>query len=273
MSVDTADTRWAGTPLDTEHWLEGRTGFPPGSVLATSSPESAEVVATARGLTLSRRQLDEVVAFAEFLAGRKLGEDDRAELADDIIDAFDDTPKAALRFLRPLSAAVRRVGSLDPIRRAQRRLQALTTTWVVELRREADSGELSPVMTVVSRHNPVVRHWAAGGIVLVADALDARWEQHRLVLGLAGRAPEPVERLAERLVARTEDASRLEVAELAAAEVRLLVIRSWLRDLGRNALAELSAEIDRGAASALDVDIVVQQVGHRAALGRTGRLS
>ncbi|MDY7084202.1 MAG: hypothetical protein SYR96_03760 [Actinomycetota bacterium] len=259
----------------TEHWLEGPTGFPAGGVGAdlleqnTSGP--AEVVATARGLCMSRRQVNEVIAFAEFLAGQALDADERADLTADMIDAFDDSPKAALRFLRPLTAAVRRVGALDPLRRAQRRLQALTTTYVVEHRRQTDGNELSPVMTVVSRHNPVVRQWAASGIVLVADALTARWEQHRLVLGLAGREAEPADQLGRRLVARTDLAGRLEIAELAAAEVRLLLIRAWLRDLGLTATADLGAEIDRAAASALDVDIVVQQVGHRAALGRTGR--
>ncbi|MEV6301896.1 hypothetical protein AB0M02_20960 [Actinoplanes sp. NPDC051861] len=261
----TVQTGHHPSPLDTEHWLEGPTGFPAGGVVLDPA-EPSEVVATSRGLTLTRRQLDEVIAFTEFLAGRALPGEDRLELAADLTDAFDDTPKAALKFLRPLTAGVRRVGSLDPLRRAQRRLQALTTTYVVEQRRQSDGDELSPVMTVVSRYNPVVRQWAASGIVLVADALTARWEQHRLVLGLAGREPEPFDQLARRLVARTDRAGKLEVAELAAAEFRLLVVRRYLRDLGRTATGELAAEIDRAAASALDVDIVVQQVGHRAAL-------
>jgi hypothetical protein len=266
--------RWAGTPLATDHWLEGPSGFPDGGVgcalHADGSGSISAVVATARGLSLTRRQVDEVLAFAEFLAGCALPAEERADLEEDLVDAFDDAPGNALRFLRPLAAGVRRVASLDPIRRSQRRLQALTTTYTVEHRRQADGARLSPVMEVVSRHNPVVRQWAASGIVLVADALAARWEQHRLVLGLVGMDAEEPGRLADRLLARTEHAGRLEIAELAAAEPRLLQVRCWLRDIGTTALDVLRDEVARSAASALDVDIVVQQVGHRAALARTG---
>lgn len=264
-----ATDRWAGTPLATEHWLESRSGFPAGSA-GEDGPGADTTVATARGIGLTRRQLDEVVAFTEFLAGSALSGPHRAELEDDIVDAFEDSPKQATRFLDTLSGGVRRVGSMEPLERCQRRLQALTTTYVAEQRRLADGAEPSPVMAVVARHNPLVRYWASTGVVLVADAVTARIEQHRLVLSLVGREPEDPPGLRTRLLEGTGRAGRLENAELAASELRLLGTRAWLRDLGGTALDRLREELERAVASALDVDIVVQQVAYRAALSLAG---
>ncbi|GAA4715957.1 hypothetical protein [Phytohabitans rumicis] len=261
-----ADPTWAGTPLAEPHWLESPTGFPPGSVAETGLGSATDVLTTARRLTLSRRQVDEVVAFAEFLAGCALPGGDRAELLDDLVDAFEDSPVTATGFLRPLSAGMRRVTSADPIQRATRRLQALTTTWTVEQRRIADGADLNPVMEVVSRHNPLLRHWAVSGVVLVADALTSRLAQHRLVCSLVGAEPESDGALTDRLLARLDEASPAEAADFAAAQVRLLCIRAWLRNMGRGTLDNLRRELDRAIRSALDVDIVVQQVGFRASM-------
>ncbi|MFI7552734.1 hypothetical protein ACIBQ2_23650 [Micromonospora sediminimaris] len=260
-----AARRWAGTPLATEHWLERASGFPRDDV-SVDPAAAATVVAASRGYRLTRGHLAETVAFAEFLAGEAFTTEERAELEQDVVDAFEDSPKRALQSLRPLSGGVRRVAALNPVQRAQRRLQALTASYLLELRRQADGRELSPLTAVVSRHNPVVRHWASAGVVLVADALAARMEQHRLVLCLIGRDLEAPALLAERLLARAEQAGRLEVAELAASELRLLLLRAWLTDLGTTALAKVREDVDRAVQSALDVDIVVQHVGYRAAL-------
>ena len=260
------DLRWAGTPLETGHWLEVGTGFPPGGVVETGLGAATDVLSTARRMTLTRRQVDEIVAFAELLAGEALDPDERDELQDDVVDAFEDSPVSATKFFRPLTGGVDRMGSARPIERAGRRLQALTATWTIEQRRIADGAELNPVMEVVSRHNPLIRHWASAGIVLVTDALNDRTEQHRLVLSLIGAEPEPVDRLTERLIERTSFASIAEIAELAASQVRLLCTRAWLRDLGDTALTRLREELEPAVRSALDVDIVVQQVGFRASM-------
>lgn len=261
---------WAGTPLAQEHWLESASGFPPGSIGASAAAVPDQPVSTARGVRLTRRQLAEALAFAEFLAGSALSDGDRSELEDDLVDAFEDSPKSAMRHLRTLDGGIARIGSLDPISRCQRRLQALTATHTIEQRRLTDGADPSPMMAVVSRYNPVVRHWASTGIVLVADALVARAAQHRLVLSLAGREPEEPESLARRLMDAIGSAGRIELAELAASELRLLATRAWLRDMGAKELGRLREEVTRAAASALDVDIVVQQVGFRAALGLAG---
>jgi len=255
-------------PWSVEHWLEGASGFPPGSVGASTPDDLGIVVATARGLTLQRRQVDEVTAFAEFLAGCSFTDAERADLSDDLIDAFEDSPKQALRFLTGLAGGVRRLGSMHPVERAQRRLQALTTCYVTELRRQADGDEFSPIMAMVSRHNPVLRHWAATGVVLVADALESRVELHRIVLGLVGRHLEDPAALRTQLLERTVDCGRLEIAELAASQLRLIGTRAWLRDMGTMALTRFRQELEPAIASALDVDIVVQQVAYRAAMAQ-----
>jgi hypothetical protein len=266
---DQTTDRWAGTPLAEEHWLESASGFPPGGI-GTAAPEPDLPVATSRGVHLTRHQLTEALAFAEFLAGHALTADDRSELEEDIVDAFEDSPKQATRHLRTLAGGISRIGSLDAINRCQRRLQALTTTYTIEQRRLADGADPSPMMAVVGRYNPLVRHWASTGVVLVADALTARAAQHRLVLSLAGRAPEEPHALARRLLDATAGASRTEIAELATSELRLLATRAWLRDMGEAALGRLREEVTRAVASALDVDIVVQQVGFRAAIAVAG---
>jgi hypothetical protein len=139
-------------------------------------------------------------------------------------------------------------------------------SYSVDQRRRADGADANPIMEVVTRHNPLVRYWASTGIVLVADALAARVDHHRLVLCLVGREVDDADALAARLVARIEHAGTLEIAELAAAESRLIETRSWLRDMGETALRQLRRELADAVASAFDVDIVVQQVGYRAAL-------
>ncbi|HZM81220.1 MAG TPA: hypothetical protein VFC19_36300 [Candidatus Limnocylindrales bacterium] len=186
------------------------------------------------------------------------------------VDAYGGTRLGAVRHLRTLGGGISQIGSLDPINRCQRRLQALTATYIIEQRRQSDGAEPSPIMAVVGRYNPLVRYWASTGIVLVADALTARAAQHRLVLGLARREPEEPHALARRLLDATASASRVEIAELAASEFRLLTTRAWLRDMGGAALERLREEVTRAAASALDVDIVVQQMGYRAALSLAG---
>ena len=258
----------ADTSLRDEHWLESATGFPAGSVGACPPEAGTAIVASARGHTLARQQLDEVLAFTEFLAGRAVPERERAELERDIIDAFEDSPKQATGFLRGLTGGVRRIATLDPIERCQRRLQALTTTYTIEERRGADGMDPSPVMAVVARHNPVIRYWRSTGIVLVADAVASRVQLHGLVLAMAGRPAEDPAVLSRRLIDRTHTAGRLEIAELAASQLRLLSTRAWLRDMGNAALERLRDEVVPAVASALDVDIVVQQVGYRAALAQ-----
>lgn len=266
MTVMAVDTRWAGTPLDRPHWLEGDTGFPAGGIADTGLGPDTEILATARQASLTRRQVDEVVAFAELLAGRALPGSDREQLSEDLVDAFEDSPVQTIGFLRPLTGGVARLATMGPVERAVRRLQALTTTWTLEQRRLVDGADLNPVLEVVHRHNPLVRHWASTGVVLVADLLTARADQHRLVLSLIGVAAQEERALIERLLARVDAAGPAEIAELAAAQVRLLCIRIWLRDLGETALGHLIADLTRAVPSALDVDIVVEQVAFRASL-------
>lgn len=266
----TTTDRWAGTPLAEEHWLESMSGFPHGGIATAPPPEPDVPVATARGIHLTRRQLVEALAFTEFLAGSALSASDRSELEADLVDAFEDSPKHAVRHLRTLAGGIRQIGALDPLGRCQRRLQALTATYTIEQRRRSDGADPSPMMAVVGRYNPLVRHWASTGIVLVADALTARAAQHRLVLSLAGHEPEEPHALARRLLDATDGASRTEIAELAASELRLLTTRAWLRDMGGTVLGRLREEVARAVASALDVDIVVQQVAYRAALSLAG---
>jgi hypothetical protein len=260
---------WTGTPLAVQHWLEGASGFPPGSIGA-QAPETDVSLTSSRGVQLTRRQMAEVIAFAEFLAGSALSAGDRSELEEDIVDAFEDAPRQASRHLRTLAGGIEKIASLDAISRCQRRLQALTTTYTIEQRRLADGGDPSPMMAVVGRYNPLVRHWASTGIVLVADALAARAAQHRLVLTLAAREPEDQQALSRRLLDATAGASRVEIAELAASELRLLATRAWLRDMGAEALGRLREEVTRAVVSALDVDIVVQQIGYRASMSLAG---
>src|SRR4051812_37819330 len=135
MTVMAVDTRWAGTPLDRPHWLEGGTGFPPGGIADTGLGLDTEILAGARQASLTRRQVDEVVAFAELLAGRALPEPDRAQLSEDLVEAFEDSPVETIGFLRPLAGGVTRLATMGPVERAVRRLQALTTTWTLEQRR------------------------------------------------------------------------------------------------------------------------------------------
>ncbi len=265
---DIPDGRWAGTPLASEHWLESAAGFPQGGIGACANGDGgAEVVSAVRGFRLTRQQVGEVLAFAEFMAGSALAPADRAEIEQDIVDAFEDSPKMALKFLQPISGGVARVGALDPMQRCQRRLHALTSSYTVDQRKRSDGADPDPIMSVVGRYNPLVRYWASTGIVLVEDALTARFQLHRLVLSLIGREPEAPQGLREHLLARLDDAGPVEIADLAAAEYRLLSTRAWLRDLGDKTLRALRDDLDRAVPSALDVDIVVQQVGFRAALG------
>ncbi|MGF1647364.1 MAG: hypothetical protein ACFCVF_10665 [Kineosporiaceae bacterium] len=264
--------RWAGTPLATLHWLETANGFPAGSV-GERGLGGDDVVAATRGITLTRRQVDEVLAFAEFLTGAALPAADLAELADDIVDAFEDSPLPTVRALRPLADGVHRVRVMDPVERAGRRVQALATTYGIQLRRLADGDDPSPVMDVVLRRNPVVRHWSAASLVLVEDVLAARLDQHRLVHALVGRTLEDPAGLRARLLAVADESPAVENGELVASQVRLLCLRAWLRDLGDKALARVRSDLDRALASALDTDIVVQQLGYRASLAVGARLT
>ena len=264
--------RLAGTPLAAAHWLETARGFPPGSV-GERGLGGDDAVARERGVTLTRRQVDEVLAFADFLAGVTLPEPDRAELEDDIVDAFEDSPKQTMRALHPLIGGVHRVWAMTPVERAGRRVQALTTTYGIELRRLADGDDPSPVMAAVLRRNPVVRHWSAAGMVLVEDVLTARMDQHRLAHALVGRTLDDPDGLRAHLLEVADEAPAVENGELVASEVRLLCLRAWLRDLGVKALSRVRSDLDRALDCALDTDVVVQQLGYRATLAVGAQLS
>jgi hypothetical protein len=264
--------RWAGTPMAAPHWLETTRGFPAGSV-GERGLGGDEVVATARGLTLTRRQVDEVLAFADFLCGAAVPQADAAELAEEVIDAFEDAPLPTTRALQPLTDSVRRVWAMNPVERAGRRVQALATTYGIELRRLADGDDPTPIMDVVLRRNPVVRHWASAELVLVEDVLADRLDQHRLVSALVGRTLDDPDALRARLLRTADETPAAENGELIASQVRLLCTRAWLRDLGTKALARVRSDLDRALASALDADIVVQQLGYRASLAVGARLT
>src|SRR5262245_42188595 len=167
---------WAGTPLAQEHWLESASGFPAGGI-GTAAPEPDVPVVSARSVHLMRHLLDEALAFAEFLAGNALSAGDRSELEMDLVDAFEDSPKLAVKHLRTIAGGINQIGSLDPLNRCQRRLQALTATYTIEQRRRSDGADASPIMAVVGRYNPLVRYWASTDIVLVGGAPHSRAAQ------------------------------------------------------------------------------------------------
>lgn len=268
LAADSA--RWAGTPLASLHWLETPEALPPGAGIETAGDA---IVATARGRVLTQADLDTVTAFAEFLAGVVFPAEDTAELEDDMVDAFEDSPAVFLRELRPMARGLQQVRASTPIERATRRAQALGTTYAVELRRQADGDDPGPVLDVVMRHNPVVRYWRSADLVLVADAVESRLDQHRMALALVGQRLDDPDALRDRLLTTADEALPIENGELVASEVRLLCLRAWLRDLGTKALDRLRAELDRSLASALDVDLVVQQLGYRASVAVGARLT
>ncbi len=262
--------RWAGTPLADPHWLESASGFPQGGI-GDRPPGPDRVVARARGLELRQHQVDDLVAVTELLAATALPDDDRRGLAAEVVEAFDDAPASTLRSLIPVTSGLAHFGTRSPAGRSVDRHRMVTAAFSVELARVADGEGLSPLLETVHAHNPIVRSWMASGLVVLADAVEARVDQHRLTLALVGRSLDDPEGLWDRLLDEADSGGPLVAGELAAATVRLIVLRCWLLDLGRRALDRTRIELEAAIRSALDVDVVVQQLAHRAAMAVAGR--
>lgn len=206
-----------------------------------------------------------MVAFNEFLAGSAFAVEEREWLVDATAREFTDNPSTALEQMVPIANAVEMIPDLDPLERADSRLKALTKMYLTEPIRERLAMPETPVMQMLKAYNPAVVIDPAG-VVVVADALDARRQINELVLLLGQRSLDQVPNLRTEMTSSFLDAPAPMKAELAGSQIRLVTLRTWLSLLPQYEIDQLRARMTDVIDTATDLDMVALQLCFRSTM-------
>ncbi len=251
-------------------WIESERGFPPGGFGARPElrPDPDDVVVAAQptgGGTVpafTSGYAADVVAFTEFLAGTAFDEGERTWLVEAMGREFLKDPAAAIEQFEPIANAVKAIPDLEPVERANNRHKALTTMYRAETVRQSHGLPENPTMVLIRAHNPAV-FTDKTGVVVVADALEARAILNELVLSLGGHSRRSQPNLRIDLDRDYAGLPAPMLVELAGSQIRLVVLRAWLADLPQAEMDQLRARLADVIDTATDLDLVTLQLSFR----------
>lgn len=251
-------------------WIETDRGFPHGGFGAEPelrpSPEtvlvSVEGASAGVAFEYTAAHGADIVAFTEFLAGTAFDDQERAWLTDAMGREFRLEPGPALEQLAPIANAVATIPELEPVERANNRHKALTAMYRAETVRERNGLAETPIMTMIRAHNPPL-YMDSTGLVIVADALEARTVLNDLVLDLGGRTRDGQPNLRTDLAENYQDLPAMMQVELAGSQIRLVVLRAWLAELPQQEMDQLRARLADVIDTATDLDMVTLQLSFR----------
>lgn len=245
-------------------WIESTVGFPDGSLGSEPGPglDGAEIIASTESGDFTGHHATLTVAFTEFLAGTALDGLQRSWLIDAMAREFVDDPERALEEMVRVGAAVAAIPELDPIERANTRFKALTSIYRTEPIREEANVRETPIMTMIKAHNPALLTNKTG-VVVVSDALRARYQLNELILNLAGHDVSTQPYLRAELTEQYRCAPITMKAELAGSQVRLVLLRAWLARLPQPEMDRLQARLAQVIDTATDLDLVTLQLSFR----------
>ncbi len=251
-------------------WIESGRGFPPGGFgdRPDLRPDPDQVIVatepTADGTIreFTAGYAADVVAFTEFLAGTAFDATERDWLIEAMGREFLKEPEAAIEQFAPIANAVAAIPDLEPVERANNRHKALTTMYRAETVRKESGLPETPIMTMIQAHNPAV-FTDKTGLVVVADALEARTLLNDLVLSLGGHRREDQPNLRTGLSGNYGSMPSPMLVELAGSQIRLVVLRAWLADLPQSDMDQLQARLSEVIDTATDLDLVTLQLSFR----------
>lgn len=260
-------------------WIESGAGFPIGAIIGADGVADRDIVtdghndhtgtddpiASVGQLHFSGDHGRLVVAFVEFLAGVALDQSERDWLVDAMAREFVADADLAVAELAKIERAVVAIPRLEPVQRAGSRFTALTGLYRIEPLREELGVSETPMMSLVKAHNPALLIHKTG-VIVVADALDARHNINELVLRLAGHDPGAQPYLRAELTEQYRSAPITMKAELAGSQVRLVSLRRWLATLPQDELDRLRARLAEVIHTATDLDLITLQLSFRSML-------
>ncbi len=262
-------------------WIESGLGFPMGSILGVDRIEdsdcdpddhalysltnAAEAIASVGPHQFTGYHGRLIIAFVEFLAGVALDHSEREWLIDAMVREFVADADVALAELAKIERAVVAIPQLQPVQRAGSRFTALTGLYRIEPLREELGIAETPMMSLIKAHNPALLIHKTG-VIVVADALDARHSINELVLRLAGHDPAAQPYLRAELTEQYRSSPITMKAELAGSQVRLVALRRWLPTLPQDQFDRLRARLGQVIDTTTDLDLVTLQLSFRSML-------
>lgn len=272
MSKSTTDTEPQNNDADlgTPTWIEVDPGFPADSFGARPElrPDPDTVLVSVEDPTGGPRHEfttgngADIVAFTEFLAGTAFDDQERAWLVDAMAREFESEPAVAAEQLAPIANAVATIPELEPVERANNRHKALTAMYRAEEVRAKHGLPETPTMTLIRAHNPPLLIDKTG-LVIVADAVEARTILNDLVLDLGGHTRAGQPNLRTDLAENYRDLPAMMQVELAGSQIRLIVLRTWLAQLPQSEMDQLRARMADVIDTATDLDLVTLQLSFR----------
>lgn len=210
--------------------------------LLEETPDTHVVATSSGGVALTQADFRLEIAFAEFLAGRKMSGDDIRWLLSTIDDEREKSPN--LEDYDQVRTVLEQARQAAP----QKRLQMAIALYANVIKTLRESGNESKVMDLVDKLNPVLAE--SNGDIQTERALEARLRSARTVMLLQGSSADEIDsalpRLRQDIVSSFDQVSDAERKALQAAEARW-----WNLQLSMNAstpeqrLAKLNQAAER----------------------------
>jgi hypothetical protein len=236
------------------------------TVAATAAADAREdMLASAQGHTLARRQVDAAIAFLEFLANEPFSPDERRMILEEARVAFSRDPEGELRVYASIEDAARRAASIrgDNVKAAEFREDTIAAIHLDLLAKPAKDRD-SAAVRALFRRVPVIAADPASRHVVTRRGLDALLDANDFVAGLVGHAAAYQGAARERIAADVATAfaamsadDRYVLAHGASRWMRLQTYWSGLAAADRGAVV---AELKRKAPRPDDVPATTRQL-------------
>lgn len=240
-------------------WIE-RSGFPDGSI-ALAPGDAASVIEAGVELAITQGQINDAIAFGEFLAGHSFTGDERVTVAGTVLAEFEASPESAMARLLAVRKAIGRIRATTPIERVRRRTEALTQITLAERR----AGATSAVMEIVHAHHPTLLVDAERSVVITRDTFDAWGRWRVMIAGMVGLELDGIwdgeQELAE-LPTRFDGWTDEQVEPMTRAHESLITARAGLRAAGADARLEMIEAMQAEISGPDDIERVARALGY-----------
>ena len=179
------------------HALAAALVVPTSALTLGSTPTPAvaqtggEVLATVRGVQLTRAMVADGTAFGEFLAAQTFSPAERQSLADQSVVLFQADPAGQAQTYAQVATMLATIRSADQVERARLRQELMTNLHF------SPGGRSSPLMQVVYDYAPVIAIDPNRRLLVTGHAIDALFASNDAIAGIAGHpASTPADRAA-----------------------------------------------------------------------------
>lgn len=150
-----------------------------------SQPSPDHVLVRAGDHKLTQKMVTDTLALAELLAATAISDSDHRELRQEIIDDFASSSPEDLEGYRQIGTLMDGFAAANAIKRAEIRRDMRARIWFDSQKLD----EVSPIVELVDRYNPVLGADASLGLVATRSAFDALLASNSFVASRAGMQP------------------------------------------------------------------------------------